>query len=226
MPRLPLNPRAALPLAALAAVALATACTPNDPAPQGATGDDAPATVTVRSTADTCELSTTEAPSGHVVFSVTNDGDDTTEFYLYAEDGLRIVSEVENIGPGLSRDLVVTAKPGSYVTSCKPGMVGDGIRADFTVTDSGVDIAPSGALAEHIEAATTAYLAYVEDQTDQLLAGTEAFVTAIRAGDDDAARALYAPTRTHWERIETVAESFGDLDPRMDASEADLEEGQ
>ena len=30
----------------------------------------------------------------------------------------------------------------------------------------------------------------------------------------------------HWERIEPVAESFGDLDPRMDAREADLEPGQ
>ncbi len=30
----------------------------------------------------------------------------------------------------------------------------------------------------------------------------------------------------HWERIETVAESFGDLDPKMDLREADLEEGQ
>ena len=32
--------------------------------------------------------------------------------------------------------------------------------------------------------------------------------------------------RQHWERIETVAESFGDLDPMMDAREADLEPGQ
>ena len=30
----------------------------------------------------------------------------------------------------------------------------------------------------------------------------------------------------HWERIETVAESFGDLDPRMDIREADLEPEQ
>ena len=29
----------------------------------------------------------------------------------------------------------------------------------------------------------------------------------------------------HWERIETVAESFGDLDPRMDLREADLDRG-
>ena len=52
------------------------------------------------------------------------------------------------------------------------------------------------------------------------------FVALYKAGDDDAARALYAPARVHWERIETVAESFGDLDPRMDAREADLEQGQ
>ena len=30
----------------------------------------------------------------------------------------------------------------------------------------------------------------------------------------------------HWERIEPVAESFGDLDPMLDLREADLEEGQ
>jgi iron uptake system component EfeO len=30
----------------------------------------------------------------------------------------------------------------------------------------------------------------------------------------------------HWERIEPVAEQFGDLDPKLDAREADLEPGQ
>ena len=33
-------------------------------------------------------------------------------------------------------------------------------------------------------------------------------------------------TRVNWERIEPVAESFGDLDPLLDAREADLDEGQ
>jgi iron uptake system component EfeO len=46
------------------------------------------------------------------------------------------------------------------------------------------------------------------------------------AGDDARARRLYPAVRVHWERIEPVAESFGDLDPRMDAREADLEPGQ
>ena len=57
-----------------------------------------------------------------------------TEFYVYAE-GDRVMGEVENIGPGLSRQLIVLLpEPGTYQTACKPGMVGDGIRADFTVT--------------------------------------------------------------------------------------------
>jgi len=57
--------------------------------------------------------------------------------YLLGADGLRIIGEVENIGPGLTRDLVLAAPAGTYFTACKPGMVGEGIRGDFTVTDSG-----------------------------------------------------------------------------------------
>nr|WP_244666359.1 iron uptake system protein EfeO [Myceligenerans indicum] len=200
-------------------------CVANSPA--AGPGDDTGAgTVTVSSTAEGCELSATEAPSGSLVFSVTNDGEEATEFYLLAEDGERIVGEVENIGPGLTRDLVVTAAPGRYVTACKPGMTGEGIRADFTVTDSGADVAPTGALGDQLDAAVHNYAEYVEDESSELLAGTEEFVAAYTAGDDAAARELYAPTRAHWERMEPVAESFGDLDPRMDLREADLAEGQ
>ncbi|PJJ71571.1 iron uptake system component EfeO [Diaminobutyricimonas aerilata] len=204
-----------------AALLLLAGCVPN--APQG--GDTA--RLSVESTADSCAVSASEAPSGNVVFTVSNAGDQVTEFYLLADDGLRIVGEVENIGPGLSRDLVVQATPGDYFTVCKPGMVGEGVdKSPFTVTDSGVELAASGDTAQQVETANANYKAYVKDQVEQLVSGTEEFAAAYIAGDDDAARALYAPTRVHWERIETVAESFGDLDPRMDLREADLEPGQ
>lgn len=90
--------------------------------------------VAVSSTADACELSATSAPAGPVTFTVKNDGDETTEFYVYAEDGTTIVSEVENIGPGTSRDLKVDLEAGTYETACKPGEAGDGIRGAFTVS--------------------------------------------------------------------------------------------
>ncbi|WP_243057126.1 iron uptake system protein EfeO [Nocardioides sp. SR21] len=205
-------------------VPLLAACTENTRGDDAESGDGR--TVAVSSTDDGCELSAVEAPSGTLTFDVTNDGSQITEFYLLDEDGLRIVGEVENIGPDLSRKLVVDAAAGTYLTACKPGMKGDGIRADFTVTDSGDEPDISADEQELVDAALANYQAYVQDQSDQLLTKTEEFVELYKNGDDDAARALYPEARTHWERIETVAESFGDLDPKMDAREADLEEGQ
>ncbi len=182
--------------------------------------------VTVDSSDDACTLGASSAPSGRLVFKVKNTGSKVTEFYLYDGQGTKIVAEVENIGPGLTRDLVLTAPPGAYVAACKPGMSGEGIRTDFTVTDSGQKVAIEGVDAADVEAASRSYQAYVREQTDALLAGTREFLTAYRAGNDDRARALYAPTRAHWERVEPIAESFGDLDPKMDLREADLEQGQ
>ncbi len=211
-----------LALAALV-LPLTAACVDNDASADPATTAGA---LTVSSTADACDVSAATAPSGTLTFKVTNDGSDVTEFYLLGDDGLRVVSEVENIGPGLTRDLVVQVRPGDYFTACKPGMVGDGIRAAFTVTDSGQEVGPTGDVAAQLKDAEAQYVAYVKDQVGALIAGTQEFADAYRAGDDDKARELYAPTRVHWERVEPVAESFGDLDPLTDAREADLEEGQ
>ena len=206
---------------------LLAACTDNAPTTARDAGASAnPRALTVQATDTECKLSAITAPSGNLTFAVTNGGSQVTEFYLLADDGLRIIGEIENIGPGLSRDLVLRAGPGEYFTACKPGMVGDGIRAAFSVTSSEEDSAPSGNDAELVEQANRSYQAYVKDQTEQLVAKTTTFVELYKSGKDDEARALYAPARVHWERIETVAESFGDLDPKMDIREADLEPGQ
>ncbi len=122
----------------LAVLTAVTGCAshamPHAPA---STGTGAAGTITVTSSANACDLSATTVPGGSLTFSVTNTGNDVTEFYLLAADGRRVVGEAENIGPGLSRDLVVQAAPGSYVAACKPGMSGDGIRHDLTVTAPG-----------------------------------------------------------------------------------------
>lgn len=205
-------------VSAIGAVTL-SACTSTTPSADGGA-------ITVSSSDDACDVAAAEAPSGVVQFKVENTGSQVTEFYLLAADGLQVIGEVENIGPGLTRDLVVQAAPGSYQVACKPGMVGDGIRSTFTVTDSGTAVVPTGSVGDLLNAATVAYAAYVKDQTEQLIADTTEFAEAYKAGDDELARSLYATTRMHWERIEPVAESFGDLDPRTDAREADLEPGQ
>jgi len=219
----PTRTRAIYAVSVSAAALLAlSACVANNPTTDGA---DSTA-LTVDSSASDCAVSTSEAPSGTINFQITNSGDQVTEFYLLADDELRIVGEVENVGPGITRDLVVQAKPGDYYTVCKPGMVGAGIgKASFTVTDSGVDLAGDGDDAELVDAAATNYVAYIKNQVEGLVTSTTTFLDAYRAGDDETARALYAPTRAAYERIEPVAESFGDLDPKIDFREADVEEG-
>ncbi|MFN8148209.1 MAG: iron uptake system protein EfeO [Candidatus Nanopelagicales bacterium] len=185
------------------------------------TGSGSGSTITVASSSDGCTLSATTTTSGTTTFSVTNSADEPTEFYVYAADGQRIIGEVENIGPAITRDLTVVLQPGTYTTACKPGQTGDGIRADFTVTGEKV----AGAAAAELQSAADTYKEWVEDESQDLLAGTTAFVAAVKAGDIGKAKALYAATRVHWERIEPVAESFGDLDPRLDARVNDVEAG-
>lgn len=214
--------RKPLVAALLVTTPLIAACADNN----ASTDADDPRAITVTSTDDKCELSAVEAPAGTLTFNVTNEGSKVTEFYLLGSDGLRILGEVENIGPQLSRQLVVNAPEGSFYTACKPGMKGDGIRAGFAVTASSDQPAVNADTQELIDQALVNYKAYVKDQADQLVTKTEEFVALYVAGKDDEARELYPVARMHWERIETVAESFGDLDPMMDAREADLEPGQ
>lgn len=193
----------------LAVLGLAMAgCTSTAPVDAGAGGP-----ITVAATDDACDVSAAEAPAGTISFDITNGGSKVTEFYLYATGG-RIMGEVENIGPGLSRRLIVEVpEGGEYETACKPGMVGDGIRSAFTVTGSAQrSVDTDTRLAE----ATAGYQRYVNSQVEALVPKTQEFVDAVVAGDVEGAKALYPIARTYWERIEPVAESFGDLDPRID----------
>ncbi|TQM64897.1 iron uptake system protein EfeO [Humibacillus xanthopallidus] len=177
--------------------------------------------ITVNATDTTCELSATTAKAGTVTFEVTNAGSKVNEFYLYAE-GDRIVGEVENITPGLKRELKVEiTEPGTFTTACKPGMVGDGIRAPFTVTGT----ATAGSADQKVAKAIADYKAFVASEADEFVEGTEKFVAAVKAGDVAKAKSLYAQARHPWEAIEPVAESFGDLDPKIDGREDVIAEG-
>ena len=89
--------------------------------------------ITVTATDTACTASLTEGKTGPTNFSVINNGTKVTEFYVYGKDN-SVLDEVENISPGLKRELTVDFKePGTYRLACKPGMAGDGIRTDFTV---------------------------------------------------------------------------------------------
>jgi iron uptake system component EfeO len=211
------------PLAVLAgatALVALTACdSKSDTA--GAAGGGGPIKVEASDTA--CAVSATTAGAGNLTFEITNKGTKVTEFYLYAE-GDRIMGEVENIAPGLNRRLIVeVADAGKYQTACKPGMAGDGIRGDFTVTGG---VAKQNDSSAQKAQATKSYADYIGNNTAALEEETAKFADLVKAGKVDEAKAAYARTRVYYERIEPVAEKFGDLDPAIDVREADLEPNQ
>lgn len=70
------------------------------------------------------------------------------------------------------------------------------------------------------------YKIFVAENTAQLISDTEAFAAAIKGGDLEKARSLFAPTRTSYERIEPIAELFSDLDVSIDARADDYEQAE
>lgn len=200
---------------ALPAALVLTACS--------SASSDGDATVAVTAGDGTCEVGRTSVPAGVVTFSVANKGSGATELYVYDATGTTILSEVENVGPGVTRDLVVELAEGTAVVGCRPDDASELIRTDVTVTASGATAAASTSPA--LAAAVEKYRAYVAAESDALLTATTTFVAAVKAGDVATAKALYPAARLHWERIEPVAEVFADLDPALDAREDDVEPG-
>jgi iron uptake system component EfeO len=198
----------------LSIAALTLGACASDPSESGST---ASGDLTVAASDSKCSVSASKLEAGPSTFKVTNKGSKVTEFYVYAE-GDRIMGEVENVGPGLTRNLVVDLPKGTYEGACKPGMIGDGIRQTLTVSG---EAATSLSDSEELSAAADSYARYVKSQSDALIVKTTEFVDAVKAGKVDEAKALFPVARTYWERIEPVAEKFGDLDPVTDGREPD-----
>jgi iron uptake system component EfeO len=201
----------AVALASVATVALA-ACGNSDEAPAGAKK------VAVKLTDAGCEPAALKLDAGPTSFEVTNSGTArVTEFEVL--DGAKILGEKENLSPGLSGSFVITLQPGSYTLACPGGKS----AASGQLTVGGSAVAPTSD--KQLRAAVTGYRSYVQTQSKQLLERTQAFAGAVKGGDVAKAKSLFASARAPYETIEPVAESFGDLDPEIDARVNDVAKG-
>ena len=208
--------KTAAAVAAVAAGLTLTGC--------GSSSDDAASSgakkIAVKVTDAGCAAEPATAEAGALTFEVTNsDAKRVTEAEIL-KDG-KILGEKENLTqacPAPSRCGWSRASTSCCARTPRP------TSPPFTVT------AAKGATAAattdaNLASSVTTYKAYLEDQTAQLTAQTEKFVAAVKAGDVAKAKALFAPTRAYYERIEPVAESFGDLDPQIDARVNDVDPG-
>lgn len=185
----------------------------------GTTGGDS-GEIEVALTPEGCSPAQLKATAGPTTFTVENEGaSEVTEFEIL--DGSRIVAEAENVANGLERSVSVTLKPGTYEIACPGGTTAE----TGTLAVSG-DADDAGAVDPAATAAVDRYRDYLTAQTALLTKRTTAFVAAIKAGDVAKAKSLYASTREPYERVEPVAEAFGDLDPKIDVRINDVAHGE
>lgn len=200
--------RATLIVAAVGLLALfVAACGSNEEAPPGAKK------MAFKLTDAGCEPHDAKAPAGPINFEIENVGT-TKVTEMEIMDGETILGEKENLSDGLSGSFALTLEKGEYVIYC-PG--GDDERGTLVVSGE-----LKAADSPEVEAAVEQYREYIEKNTDELVAETKPFVAAVVAGNVAKAKLLYPAARIPYERIEPVAESFGDLDPRIDARENDV----
>lgn len=210
MNRFPVRPFLAVLAAGLVAL-LAAGC--------GSSDDSAPGAkrMSFGLTDAGCDPHNAKAPAGPITFEAENTGSGSvTE--LEVLDGDTILGEVENLSEGLSGSFSLTLEEGEYTLRCNGGSEEDGA---LTVTGAG-----KARTSPEIEAAVAQYREYLEKNTAELTSATKPLVVAVESGEVDEAKTLYAAARIPYEKIEPVAESFGGLDPRIDARENDVPANQ
>ncbi|MFT4048263.1 MAG: iron uptake system protein EfeO [Solirubrobacterales bacterium] len=207
-----LRPSAPL-LAALALVLVISGC--------GSSSDPSGDAVAVKISDAGCEPANLDLTAGAKNFEIETTGSGkVTEYEVL--DGTRILAERENLTPGVTGKFSVNLPAGEYTSYCPNGTSSE--YGKITVTGDGGSTSIAGA-STNVKQASAGYSKYVESQTNELVKRTAAFTAAIKAGDTAQAKKLFATTREPYEAIEPVAESFGDLDPRIDARENDVAEG-
>ncbi|HVV89335.1 MAG TPA: iron uptake system protein EfeO [Solirubrobacterales bacterium] len=200
--------RALIAATALGLVALlVAACGSSDKAPAGSKQ------LTFKLTDEGCEPTKASAPAGPIDFKVENGG---TSKYSELEvlDGETILGERENITEGLSGNFSLTLEEGEYAIRCQETGEGEGtlvVKGELKTKKS-----------PEIEKAISDYKEYLLENSEELTANTKPFVAAVEAGEIEKAKQIYPKPRVNYERIEPVAESFGDLDPRIDARANDV----
>ncbi len=214
----PRSPKIARPVAAIAALAtLATMATACGSSSDGTDSDTQRVAVTI--TDDGCEPTDLKATAGPATFAVENvDSSINNEFEVL--DGALILGERENVTPGLSGEVSINLDPGTYDIVC--GNPGNREPTGRLVVSGEKQAATTD---PQLQEAADEYAEWVNDEADELVRRTGAFAAAIEAGNVDEARDLYEYTRIPYERIEPVAESFGGLDPAIDARVNDIAEG-
>jgi iron uptake system component EfeO len=168
--------------------------------------------VAITLTSKGCRPEPATITAGHVNFTITNkNASAVSEAELRTSDLSHILGEQENLTPGLSGGFSLNIQPGAYKIAC-PGAS----TAHWDLTVGGTAAGSTWQSDADLSAAVTGYTSYVAANVADLVTHTQSFCDAIDAGNLDQAKVRYSPARIYYERIEPVAEIWGDLDTEID----------
>jgi len=165
-----------------------------------------------------CSPSRATVAARPVTIVGTNRTDRIDELELVDADKV-VLGERESLKPDESAELTLTLQPGRYAVYCG---FRSGQRGPGALVVTGRAVTAHGAGTAALDTAVARYRRYVAREAAQLVTRTHAFVAALNAGELQRAKDLFGSTRTHYETIEPIAESFGDLDPAIDARVNDV----
>jgi iron uptake system component EfeO len=166
-----------------------------------------------------CEPYSLTVTEGKSTFAIRNASQRALEWEIL--DGVMVVEGRENIFPGFTQTLSAALSPGEYQMTC--GLLNNP-KGKLIVQAAATGASTSLVDALDLVGPLAEYKLYVSREVGALIADTHTFVAPIKANDLAKAQALYAPTRTHYERIEPVAELFDDLDKAIDVRADAFEE--
>jgi iron uptake system component EfeO len=175
-----------------------------------ARGDSvAAAPVRIEVTDSTCEPNELNLSTGRVTFSIHNATARALEWEIL--DGVMVVDERENIGPGLVRNLTAKLAPGEYQMTCgyltnPKGRLHVAALDGAAPKISQLDLI--GPLAE--------YRVYASYEIDGLVDDTRRLAEALKTGDIETARASFSVAHAHYARLAPIALFFPDLDGDVD----------
>jgi high-affinity iron transporter len=165
-------------------------------------------------------------------FAVVNRSGHVATIYLFRDTSGAIVSQIDALGPGQTRELTVTLKPGPYAWGCDlrgaPRHVSDAAVVPSHSLPGGPGRKPIPLQVGDISGDMLTYRSDVARQIGELRAQVATLVQDLRGGDAAAAESDWLTAHLTWLDIgqdDGAYGAFGDLGRQIDGTAAGLVDG-
>ncbi|WP_425841095.1 EfeM/EfeO family lipoprotein [Streptomyces fractus] len=166
----------------------------------------------------------TPAP-GVQVFALHNTSAASAEVFLENPRSHVVYGEVEDIGPGTTRELTVRLGRGSYAFTCLPEDADAVTGPTLRIREGRSGPAAAPVTTHDLIPPAIAYQKWVGDGLDKVVRLTRTLRDAVDRGDLGAARTAWLPAHLQYERMGAAYDAFGDADGRINGTDAGLPGG-